>query len=91
MRKIIINLIDAVIIPKYGNLSYSVVGTNHFPNMNMGDSGYSITYTKVPKKIQQELGKDTQTIFRMLGFDRVGLSIIRGEVLVGGIDTRDNK
>lgn len=72
MRDLIINLIEKVIIPKYGELSYHVIGTNHFPRRSYpGGFGYIVEFENVSPLIQKELVKSVKMILEMLGLKHV--------------------
>lgn len=74
MRNVIINLINRVIIPKYGPIRFNVVHTNdlHAPGL-----GYEVTYSldeKLSKKISEGIITDTKMLLQMIGmFDIAGL------------------
>ena len=66
------NLIEKVIIPKYGELSYNVVGANHFPRSPFPlGFGYIVEFKDIPPTVQNELGRDVRMILEMLGLQNV--------------------
>ena len=72
MRNIINSLIEKVIIPQYGDLSYHVYGTNHFPRSPYPlGFGYIVEFDGISPEIQNDLGKDVKMILEMLGLHHV--------------------
>jgi hypothetical protein len=71
MKDIIINLINKVIIPKYGEIEYEVVLDSPRPK-------YILVIYRFPngqpeKKIMSELFSDTKMLLDMLGIENMGL------------------
>jgi hypothetical protein len=85
MRDIIKNIIKKIIIPKFGDLSYHVVGTNHFPrSMYEMGYGYIVNFEKIPQKLHSELAKEVMMILEMLGLRHVSYVSDKGDLEVYG-------
>jgi hypothetical protein len=87
MRDIIKNIIEKIIIPKFGELTYHVVGTNHFPrSIYETGYGYIVYFENIPKKLHNELGKEVAMILEMLGLKHVSYVYEKGDLEVYGFN-----
>jgi len=80
MEAIIKDLIEKLIIPRFGNLDYQIIPKN-VEGTNI--KKYLLYYSNVPTNIDlDKLRKETKFLLRMLAFDKIEYASVGGKYFV---------
>jgi len=85
------SLIRRVIVKEYGPLTYSVVGSNHFPLNTYPNRhyGYIVSFVDIPNELRREIGSETKMLLEMLGLRNVRIVVTNDVLEVFGLESTD--